>query len=115
MTTPRDHGNLDEHVRFATELGKWLERAGVADGAARTDLSVGMADILYAATHAAAELEELLKLNPTTPEGAEAAFERICTLNAYFVTEILGHAQDLAARWEQLEAPMSERIPDDDE
>jgi hypothetical protein len=91
-----------------------MERAGVSDGAVRADLAVGMADILAASAHAIAELEALLRLDPTTPDGAEAAAEKLGYLHALFVTEILHHARDLDAQWEKLETPIHDRIPDDE-
>jgi hypothetical protein len=111
---PRDHGDTARHVAFADELGRWIQRAGVSDSDAIADLAVGMADILNASARAACELEAMLRLDPTTASGADAALTRIGYLHALYLTEILEHAQELARRWPLLEEAVAARVPDEE-
>jgi hypothetical protein len=94
-------------------LARWLERAGVPDRSVG-ELAVGFADILNAASRASAELEQLLTLDPATPDGADAALTRLGYLNALFLSEVKGHVEDLERHWDALEGPLAARAPDEE-
>ena len=110
---PRDHSAINQHVAFAGELARWIERAGVTDAEAVGDLAVGFADILFAAATASRELEALIALDPTASAGAEAALAKLGYLHALFLTEIKPHVEDLERRWEMLEECLAARVPAD--
>jgi hypothetical protein len=95
---PRDHSASDQHVAFAGELSRWIERAGVTEADAVGDLAVGFADIVQAAATASRELEALIALDPTDSAGADAALAKLGYLRALFITEIKSHAEDLERR-----------------
>ena len=109
---PRDHAAIDQHVAFAGELARWIERAGVTEADAVGDLAVGFADILHASATASRELDELIVLDPTDSVGADAALTKLGYLRALFITEIKYHAQDLERRWDTLEECLAARAPD---
>jgi hypothetical protein len=106
-----DHGATDQHVAFAGHLTRWLERAGM-DSDAASEMAVGFADILNAASRAAPELEALLSTDPRTHGGADAALGRLGYLNALFLTEIKDHLEDLVNHWESLESRLLATAPD---
>ena len=112
---PRNHSNVVEHVAFAGELSRWIERAGVTDSEAIGDLAVGFADILNASASASRVLEELIALDPNESVGAEAALTKLGYLHALFITEIKAHAEDLERRWDTLEECLGARVPVDGE
>jgi len=70
---PRKHSEVAQHVAFAGELARWIERAGVTDADAIGDLAVGFADILNASANASRVLEELIALDPKTTRITTAA------------------------------------------
>jgi hypothetical protein len=114
MSNLSDHTDTAHHVAFAAALSRWLERAGLSDGEAVADLAVGMADVLNAAGRAAVELDALLALDPSEPAGADAALTRLGYLHALFLSEMTGHLDDLARRWESLEERLLLTAPNDE-
>ena len=112
---PRNHSNVAEHVAFAGELSRWIQRAGVTDPEAISDFAVGFADILNASASASRVLEELIDIDPKESVGADAALTKLAYLHALFITEIKAHAEDLERRWDLLEGCLAARVPDDEE
>ena len=111
--TPINHSVAAEHVAFAANLARWIERAGVTDDEAIGDLAVGFADTLAAAAAAGPVLEELLTLDPRTAEGADRALEKLGYLHALLISEAKYHLEDLERRWEILEALLLATAPAD--
>jgi hypothetical protein len=100
---PRIHSDVAQHVAFAGELARWIERAGVTDADAIGDLAVGLAHILNSYANAKRGVEELIALDPNESAGADAALTKLGYLHALFITEIKAHAEDLERRWDTLE------------
>lgn len=115
MTQPRDHSATTQHVAFAGELARWIERAGVTEPEVVGDLAVGFADILHASATASKELEDLLALDPANEADADAALTKLGYLRALFTTEIKSHAEDLERRWDTLEECLLARVPEDED
>ena len=88
------------HVRFVRRLDRWLKAAGVSDAAA-SYLAVDLADGLFAADRVRHHLRRMLKHNPRTKRGADAASGEAIDLHVYASGELRFHLNRLLRRWER--------------
>ena len=116
MTDKNGSEAITAHVEFAGRLTRWMERAGVPDGATQADLGVGFADILHAASEAQRVLDQVVALDPTSPVGAEQALGHLGYLHTLFLGEIKSHLEDLDKAWPVLEGRLAAAagLADDD-
>ena len=102
-------------VDFTNRVGAWLRTAGVTDPEILADLAVGFASMLSEARRTERSLEQMLTLDPHSPEGADAACSHLCYIQALLFTGAKGHLEDLEARWDYLYDHLASRAPDDDD
>lgn len=99
-----------DDVALARKVSRWLQATGVL----ATEMSVDLVDIISAARSVQADLDELLKLDVTQPEQADAALDLLGRLHAWLFTEIKHHVLQLEKRWPELEERVAALSPDTD-
>jgi hypothetical protein len=87
------------HVRFVARVERWLRAAGVAKGAA-TEAAIDLADGLHAADQVRQHLRNMLRADPRTKRGADAASREAIHLHVWADGELRFHINRLLRRWE---------------
>lgn len=91
---------MAQHLQLVQRLNDWFLAAGISNARQRAELSVDLADALYAAATIERSMQAMLKLNPATKRGADRALRHAGTIDAYAFGELKHHIRSLERRWE---------------
>jgi len=91
---------MTSHLRLVRRLNRWFERAGIESGSVRAQLTIDLADSLYAATQIRRLADAMLACDPTTRKGAARALREAGHIDALAFTELRHHVASLRRVWE---------------
>ena len=85
----------DPAVALTDRLGGWLKAADCVNEPMRTDIAVGLADVLAAARRVQSGVEALLAVDPRNAADADRALSIAAELEAYLFGEMRSHLESL--------------------
>jgi len=98
--TKQPSPEIAQHLKLVHRLDQWLLQAGISNARHRADLTVDLADALFAAATIEHAMQAMLKQNPRTKRGADRALKHAGIIDAYAFGELKHHIRSLERRWE---------------
>ena len=107
----RNEERTAETVRTADRLAAWLTKIG----AESTGAAVDFADTVAAAWVIEDGVQYLLTLDPTHPDDARQALDKLGEMYAWLFNELRYHVDQLERAWPVIEGSLAAVAPDEPE